>query len=249
VTKTVQWWLLRSLLGLLGSHALDAQNNPVTDEYRVALFPVYPITDRLSGFGYLSHVNNPLGKYSQYHVGYPGFAYSLKPWFQVWASLVGNYVNNRGGKEDTLELRPFVGVRFEMANKRKIEFFNFTRYEARNLYSHGTHDWSLENRIRSRFGAEIPLAKTATAWKPKTFYTLLDVEPFWVAGEGLTMLRFRTGLGYIPNDRLRIEFLYHTQWGQATGSDALVYNQNIFRLNIKLGLKRSILSRLWNPGL
>jgi hypothetical protein len=147
-----------------------------------------------------------------------------------------------------LELRPFVGVKFDKSNKRKIEFFNFTRYEARNLYSHGTHDWHLENRVRSRVGAEFPLASVERAWKPKTFYTLLDVEPFWTSGKGLNMFRFRTGLGYIPSERLRIEFLYHTQWGEATGSDALVYNENIFRLSFKIGLKRSILSRVWNPG-
>jgi hypothetical protein len=249
VTRTLNWWLLCSTLAILSSQAVHGQTNPVTNEYRVALFPFYPITENLSGFGYLSYVNNPRGEYSQNHVGYPGFAYALKPWFQIWGALIGNYINNRGGKEDTFELRPFIGARFEIANKRKIEFFNLTRYEARNLYSHATHDWSLENRIRSRFGAEIPLTGVANAWKPKTFYTLLDVEPFWVAGEGLTMFRFRTGLGYIPNDRLRVEFLYHTQWGQAAGSDALVYNQNIFRVNLKIGLKRSILSRVWNPGL
>ena len=121
------------------------------------------------------------------------------------------------------------------------------RYEARNLYSHDTHDWSLENRIRSRFGAQIPLASPDKAWRPKSFYTLVDVEPFWTAGKGLNMVRFRTGVGYIPSDRLRVEFLYHIQWGQATGSDELVYNQNIFRLNVMIGLKRSILSRVWNP--
>jgi hypothetical protein len=194
VTRTLNWWLLWSTLGLLSSQALYGQNNPVTNEYRVALFPFYPITENLSGFGYLSYVNNPQGEYSQYHVGYPGFAYSLKPWFQVWGALIGNYIDNRGGREDTFELRPFIGARFEVANKRKTEFFNLTRYEARNLFSHETHAWSLENRIRSRFGAEIPLAGVAAAWKPKTFYGLVDVEPFWVAGEGLTMLRFRAGL-------------------------------------------------------
>ncbi|HKD09894.1 MAG TPA: DUF2490 domain-containing protein [Bryobacteraceae bacterium] len=247
--ETINRWLLCSALTLLSGRALHGQSNPVTNEYRVAGFSFYPMTENLSGFGYLGYVNNPQGGYSQYHIGYPGFEYTLKPWLEIWGALIGNYVNNRGGKEDTFELRPFIGAKFEVANKRKIEFFDFTRYEARNLYSHDTRDWSLENRIRSRFGSEIPLATVARAWKPQTFYTLLDVEPFWVAGKGLTMVRFRAGLGYIPNDRLRVEFVYHTQWGEATGSDALVYNQNIFPLNVKIGLRRSILSRVWNPGL
>jgi hypothetical protein len=62
------------------------------------------------------------------------------------------------------------------------------------------------------------------------------------------MVRFRAGLGYVTEDRIRIEFIYHTQWGQASGSDSLVYNENIFRLNIKVGLKRGLLDRVWNPG-
>jgi hypothetical protein len=249
VIKTINRWLLCSAFTLLSGQAVHGQSNPVTNEYRVAGFSFYPITENLSGFGYLGYVNNPQGGYSQYHAGYPGFEYAVRPWFEVWGALIGNYINNRGGKEDTFELRPFIGAKFELANKRKVEFFDFTRYEARNLYSHDTHEWSLENRIRSRFGAEIPLAAVAKAWKPQTFYTLVDVEPFWVAGKGLTMVRFRAGLGYIRSERLRIEFVYHTQWGEATGSDALVYNQNIFRLNVKVGLSRSILSRVWNPGL
>jgi len=249
VIRTTHWWLLCSALSLLARQPLRAQDNPVVNEYRVAVFPFHPITENLSGFGYLAYVKNPQGSYSQYHVGYPGFEYSLKPWLEIWGALIGNYINNQGGKEDTFELRPFVGVKFEIANKRKVEFFDFTRYEARNLYSHDTHDWSLENRIRSRLGAEIPLATAARAWKTGTLYTLFDVEAFWVAGKGINMVRFRAGLGYIPNERLRLEFVYHTQWGEATGSDALVYNQNIFRMNVKIGLKRSILSRVWNPGL
>ena len=247
--KSTNRWLLCSALSLLSGQILHGQSNPVVNEYRVAVFPFHPITENLSGFGYLGYVNNPQGGYLQYHIGYPGFEYTLKPWLEIWGALIGNYINNRGGKEDTFELRPFIGAKFEIASKRKIEFFDFTRYEARNLYSHDTHDWSLENRIRSRFGSEIPLTTVAKAWKPQTFYTLVDVEPFWVAGKGLTMIRFRAGLGYIPSDRLRVEFVYHTQWGESTGSDALVYNQNIFRLNVKVGLKRSILSRVWNPGL
>ena len=247
--RTLNRWLLCSALCLLGRQVLYGQNNSVTNEYRIALFPFHPVTEKLNGFGYLAYVKNPQGEYSNYHLGYPGFEYSAKSWFQIWGALIGNYVNNRGEKEDIFELRPFVGAKFEIAGKRKIEYFDFTRYEARNLYSHDTHDWSLENRIRSRFGAQIPLASPDKAWRPKSFYTLVDVEPFWTAGKGLNMVRFRTGVGYIPSDRLRVEFLYHIQWGQATGSDELVYNQNIFRLNVMIGLKRSILSRVWNPGL
>lgn len=113
-----------------------------------------------------------------------------------------------------MELRTFIGPKFFIPNKRKMNIFSFTRYEQRNIYNHGTHDWSFKNRIRSRFGAEIPLTSVANAWKPRTFYALIDVEPFWQSGAGFNMFRFRAGLAYIPNNRIRVEFIYHTQWGR-----------------------------------
>jgi hypothetical protein len=62
-----------------------------------------------------------------------------------------------------------------------------------------------QNRILSPFGAEIPLTSLAKAWEPGTFYGLIDVEPFWQIGAGVNMLRFRAGMAYIPNNRVRVE--------------------------------------------
>jgi hypothetical protein len=243
--------ILRLLLccsfGFLSCLAVFGQENPVTNEYRVTIFPFHPITENLTGFGYLGYVNNPQKDYSVYYLGYPGVTYKIRSWFQLWEGLIGIYTNNHE-KEDTLELRPFLGEKIFVPNNRKMNIFNFTRYEARNTYSHDTHDWTFKNRLRSRFGAEIPLTSLANAWKPKTFYGLFDVEPFWQLGSGLNMFRFRAGIAYIPKNRIRVELIYHTQWGQSTGGDALVYNQNIFRLNIKVGLKHGLLDKVGNPG-
>ena len=248
MARNVGYLLISSAIAFFSCQAVYAQDNPVTNEYRVTVFPFHPITENITGFGYLGYVNNPQSDYSIYYLGYPGISYSLKPWFQVWTGLIGIYTNNQGGKQDTFELRPFVGPKFFIPNKRKMNIFSFTRYEARNTYSHGTHEWAFKSRLRSRFGGEIPLTSVANAWKPRTFYALIDVEPFWQSGAGFNMFRFRAGLAYIMENRIRVEFIYHTQWGQSTGSDALVYNQNIFRLNIKVGLKRGLLDRVSNPG-
>lgn len=239
-------FLLSSVLAL-SCQAVCGQDNPVTNEYRVTIFPFHPITENITGFGYLGYVNNPQGNYATYYLGYPGISYSVKPWLQIWTGLIGIYTDNEG-KQDTFELRPFVGPKFFIPNKRKMNIFSFTRYEARTIYNHGTHEWSFKNRLRSRFGAEIPLTSVDKAWHPRTFYGLIDIEPFWQEGSGLSMFRFRAGLAYIPDSHIRVEFIYHTQWGQSSGSDALVYNENIFRLNIKVGLKHGLLGRVWNPG-
>jgi len=240
-------WIASFFFSLLSCMAVYGQSDQVTNEYRVTIFPFHPITENLSGFGYLGYVNNPQSDYSIYYLGYPGVSYTVRPWFQMWAGVLGIYTNNQG-KQDTFELRPFVGPKFFIPNKRKMNLYNQTRFELRNTYSHGTHDWTYKTRVRSRFGAEIPMTSLAKAWKPRTFYGLVDVEPFWQTGSGFNMIRFRAGLGYVTHDSIRIEFIYHTQWGQSSGSDSLVYNQNIFRLNIKVGLKHGLLDRVWNPG-
>jgi len=239
--------ILLSALGFLNSRAGCAQDNPVTNEYRVTIFTFHPLTENIAGFGNLGYSSNPQGYYETYTLGYPGITYTIKPWLQIWAIVLGIYTDNEG-KPDTLELRPYVGPKFFLPNKRKMVIFNWTRYEMRNIYSHGTHDWAFYSRVRSRSGVQIPLTSLANAWKPKTFYGLTDVEPFWQAGSGLTMVRFRAGLAYIPNDRIRIEFIYSTQWGKASGSDSLVYNRNIFRMNIRVGVKRGLLGKVSNPG-
>jgi len=247
MARTIRRMLLCPTLCLLSFQPSYGQSDPATNEYRVTIVPSHPITESVTGFGHLSYSNDPQSNRSTYALGYPEISYTARPWFQIWGGVRGIYTDNQG-TEDTFELRTFIGPKFFIPNKRKMTIFNYTRYEARNIYDHGAHDWTLNNRIRSRFGAEIPLTSVVNAWKPKTFYTLIDVEPFWQSGAGLNMVRFCAGLAYIPDDHIRLEFIYHTQWGQEAGNDALVYNQNIFRVNIKVGLKHGLLDKVSNPG-
>src|SRR5215470_13812952 len=83
----------------------------VTNEYRITVFPHYPITKSLSGFGYLGWVQDGEAGYRLYYVGMPGFIYTVKPWLQAWTALLGIYTDNDrtvNAREDSLELRPFV---------------------------------------------------------------------------------------------------------------------------------------------
>jgi hypothetical protein len=52
-------WLASLTFGLLSCLTVYGQNNPVTNEYRVTIFPFHPITKNITGFGYLGYVNNP----------------------------------------------------------------------------------------------------------------------------------------------------------------------------------------------
>jgi hypothetical protein len=110
--------------------AQSTSQPPWTNEYRVTLFPHSPIRRKLSGFGYLGWVKNPDSAYTNWYAGFPGAVYSARPWIQVWGGLIGIYTNNytnENGKQDTLELRPFIGSKAFLPNKKKWNIFNLTR--------------------------------------------------------------------------------------------------------------------------
>jgi len=113
-----------------------------------------------------------------------------------------------------------------------------------------TGDWNASHRIRSRFGVEIPLSSGDRAWQPKTWYALADVEPYYrFDRHAVDPLRVRGGIGYVINDRIRTEFIYHAEFTRPAGSSGLEFTDNILRLNIKIGLTMGIIGRLQNPDI
>ena len=233
----------------LAAGPLRAQEDDIGNEYRLTFFPYHRITDELTGSGYLGYVWNPEKDYRTYYLGWPVLSYAPVSWLQLWGGLVGLYTDNEDSA-DKLELRPFVGPKLFLPNKLKWNIYNFTRYEYRAIEDRDTHDWSHIHRLRSRVGVEIPLSSLERAWQPKTFYGLADVEPYYrFDRDQIDPLRVRGGLGYVLNDRLRLEFIYHVQYTRPEGSSGLEYTDNIFRLNIKIGLQNGIIGQLQNPDI
>jgi|SRR5579862_6199575 len=238
-------------LGLGGK--LPAQTDvPVTNEWRVTAFPHYPIKGNLSGWGYLGWVKNPDNNYTLWYGGAPGIIYSAKPWLQIWSGVLYIYTNNYtdvSGKQDTMEIRPIIGPKLFLPNKWKWNIYNLTRLEFRETYNHGTHQWGNVERLRSRFGVEIPLTSREKAWKLNTFYGVANVEPMYRFDKNdVDPFRMQFGVGYIANPRIRAELLYYGNWGRVTPSNNLAYTENIIRLNVKVAVKRALLSHVWNPG-
>ena len=236
-------------LGIVCTPPAQAQNDePIGNEYRLTLFPYHRITDELTGFGYLGYVNNPEKEYQTYYLGW-GASYSLNHSVQLWGGLIGMYTANQNSAEK-LELRPFAGVKLFVSNDLKWNLYNFTRYEYRAIEDRDTHEWSDIHRLRSRFGVEAPLTARERAWQPKTLYALADVEPYYrFDRHRIDPFRVRGGLGYVLNDHIRLEFIYHAQYTRPEGSSGLEYTDNIYRLNIKIGLQKGIVGRLQNPDI
>ena len=222
-------------------------DEPTGNEYRLTLFPYYSITTNLTGFGYLGYVNNPEEGYQTYYLG-KGVNYFLTPSVQLWGGLISTYTENQDSANQ-LELRPFAGVKLFVPNQFKWNIYNFTRYEYRALQDQETYDWNNYSRIRTRFGVEFPLTSRERAWQPKTWYALVDVEPYFRFDKNvIDPLRVRGGIAYIVSDRIRVEFIYHAQFTRPAGSNGLEYTDNIFRLNLKLALGKGILQRVFNGG-
>jgi hypothetical protein len=238
--------LLLLWAGVAARLSLRADDD-VGNEYRLSLFPYYPIKGRLTGFSDLEYRVNPEEDYQAYQVLWPGLTFTVKPWIQFSGGLISRYTDHEQSA-DTFELRPFGGVKFSLPNPARWNIYNYTRYEFRDFQDRDTHDWTGTHRARSRFGVEFALTSREKAWTPKTWYGLADVEPFYrFDTEQVDPVRVRGGLGYVLNDHLRLELIYYAQFTRpAHGS--LQFTENIFRLNIKIVLERRILQRLQNMG-
>lgn len=226
---------------------LHAADDDVSNEYRVRVSPHHNIHGRLRAFSHLEYRNNPEEDYQVMDIGWPGLNYSVKDWLQLSGGLLTRYTDDEH-RADRLELRPFAGVKLFLPNRAKLNLYNLTQYEFRNLEDLDTHEWTEIHRLRSRFGVEFPLTTRARAWQPKTWYGMAEVEPFYrFDDDKIDPFRVRGGLGHILSDSVRVELSYYANFTRPDGG-SLKHTGNFFQLNFKVGLNRGVLNRLLNPG-
>ncbi|HTY87506.1 MAG TPA: DUF2490 domain-containing protein [Candidatus Acidoferrum sp.] len=207
----------------------------------------HPISGNLTGVADVGYRWNPDLDYQTYTILWPGLIYSAAKWAQVSAGLRTFFTDNEGSA-DTLELRPYAGVKLFLPNKLSWNIYNETRYEFRDTENTTTHGWSSYSRIRSQFGVEVPLASRERAWNPKTWYGRADVEPFYRFDQNtVDPLRVEIAIGHILSHRVRWELTYTAQFSRLSGGGSLEFNENIISLNIKIGLKELLLQRLLDP--
>ena len=234
-------WCRNSLAVLFMLLGFSFLNNParadISNDIRLTAFPYYDFTNHFTIFADLGYAWNRDGQSQVFNMLSPGVYYTFSPWLQVWGGFNNRYSVN-ASKPDTYEIRPYLGPRLYLPNRWKINLYDYTRFEYRCLDDLETHDWSYSQRIRSRFEADFPLTSTERAWKANTWYTLTSVEPFYVFnGQGFNQLRVSGGIGYIVNNRIRVEFNYYAQFNRSDGGP-LLFTENIFRLNIKIKLNK-----------
>lgn len=219
----------------LHAAAQPPDDEDITNEYRATLVTSKPVSDKVVLFNYLGYVSSPDKKVKTLYYSPPGVIYKPKPWMELWGGVFGLYNWNENAT-DSWEIRPLVGAKFYVPNKKKLNIYNFSRFEYRFI-RRNNYTQSIP-RFRNRVGIEAPLTSLEKAWTPKTFYALADAEPIWrLDDKFLQLFRVRGGVGYVASKKFRTEFIYHTEFsGPKDGP--FKYTGNIWRLNFKLMLPR-----------
>ena len=225
-----------------------AADDDPSNEYRTDVDLQHPIMGNLTGDLDLGYRWNPDLEYQTYTILWPGLTYKATAWAQVSSGLRTFYKDSENSP-DTLELRPYAGVKLFLPNDLKWNIYNNTRYEFRDTLNLTTHNWSGHSVVRSQFGVEVPLTSRERAWLPKTWYGRVDAEPFYrFDQEMVDQLRAEIALGHIVNDRLRVELVYTAQFTRTFSGSPWGFTENIISLNFKIGLKEGLLRRLLNPN-
>ena len=141
---------------------LCAQNGDLSSQFRFNISTHHEIVTNLTGFIHLDYFNNQDMGEQTFRIGWPGLTYTANRWIQLSAGLLTSY-NDNNNSSDTLELRPYAGVKLFVPNDCNLHLYNFTRYEFRDTENLDTHQWTGVNRIRSRFGVEVPLCSVERA--------------------------------------------------------------------------------------
>lgn len=238
-------WLVL-LMAAVGVHQAHPQETDPGTEYRVTLAPHHNIVGELTGSGEFGYYWNPEEDYETVTALWPGLNYRVTSWLQLGAGFRTLYTDHELA-DDTLELRPIVGVKLFLPNRLQWHFYNQTRFEFRHTQNLESSDWTQSDRLRSRFGVEIPLTARDRAWQPKTWYLLADVEPFYRFDQDrFDQVRARGGIGWIVSDRVHLELIYAARVDHSTAGD-WQHTENALRFNVRIGLHEGLLQRLQNP--
>jgi hypothetical protein len=228
------------VIAILPIH-VAAQDKNIWNEYRPSLVFAMPINEKWIAWTYVLAVYAPEKKLTTYGLAGPGIVYRPmgKPgsqgWLELWAGTLFAYTDNYH-KTNSVELRPVGGFKVFVPNNKKLNIYNFGRYEYRAFFQ--DHHMTSQPRFRDRTGIEIPLAKGEKRWAPRTFYTAGDVEPLWRLDEKfLEKIRVRGTVGYIIKKRLAAEFIYHAEFAGGKG-EPKKYVGNLWRFSIKFLLPR-----------
>ena len=233
-------WAVAALLIAGGTTNVRADDQ--SDEYRLTVFPTYALTEdkRWIGIGYVGYVENPEDDYQISYLGL-GTIRRLENWGEIWTVLLNVRTDNQDAP-DINEYRPVLGFKNYFTRSHSFTFYNLARMEYRIQERDQPGNDTEYFRFRDRLGVEFALGQTETT--PGSWYALADAELFYRFDRDMSDLaRLRGGLGYVFNEYVRLELIYHMQFSRSAG-DSFEWTENIYRLNVKVSRHKGVLSRL-----
>ena len=113
----------------------------------------------------------------------PNLEFSLRKWIAFEGGL-GLIYTSQGDELNTLEARPYLGVKLKLQVLRVIKLSAYSRYESRFQTDLDTGDTAFAPRSRNRFQVVIPINNRSVSGNG-TFYILLDAEGFFTRSDDL----------------------------------------------------------------
>jgi hypothetical protein len=227
---------------LVLAKAVPAHADDKNDEYRFTVDPSYALTDdhKWIGVGHLGYIKSDDNNYQTDYLGL-GMVWRFAAWGEVWSG-VNYYRTDNAIIPDVEEWRPQVGFKNYFTQSGPFTFYNLARLEYRMRQIEGVEKENESFRLRDRLG--IVFALTREQDRAGSWYGIADVEAFYnFDGDTTDRVRLRTGLGVSLNDRVRVELSYYAQFTDL-GSGGFEWNDNIYRINIKLARQKGVLARL-----
>jgi len=177
----------------------------------------------------------------------PSFRYHYSQLFRLHAGL-GVFATDNIDAANTLEIRPWQGVKVRWPTLGPLVFNNLVRFEQRITFASGADDPGFQLRLRYQLGTNIPLMPVP--WKG--FFVPASIEWFWDAGDEMDQfaddLRLSAGVGYVVNEVWLVNCLLTIERSSSTVDSGFTTADIIFRFQLKQLLsKRDYRGRIEAP--
>jgi len=208
---------------------VDSVNNLIW----VDVIPHFDINDKLEYLGDVSYRTSTAGDKNEQLVFKPTIFYNWKKKVGLLGGI-GLFLTWQKKDYNTVELRPYQGVRFGWPHIWRLNFKHRAILEERLLWNNdGDYDPAL--RFRYRLKTKFPINKPTM--QNKTFYIPMSFELFANAGgENVELFQNRNramiGLGYVLKSNWIAEFEVTFQRSRNTTLDDFILSDRIFRFKM-----------------
>ena len=231
--KIIKKYIIFLLLITVFCPVAHSQDDMFSNQIWLDFIPHKKLNNKLEYYGDMSFrtlTNN--NDFSRFGLK-PTLRYYLNYKFDLIGGL-GFSLTKEAGNYNTLELRPYQGVRVSWPNVWRLNIKHRGLIEERFLWNN-EDEYNLALRFRYRIKTKIPLNNPSIQYK--TIFIPVSYEMFLNnGGDEVDKLqnraRLMTGLGYVINNKWVAEIEAIFQKSRSTETDKLTLSDRIFRFKL-----------------